>query len=235
MRLIADRVLGTAAGSTYVDGELISLKLKALPPPKDEHKYHVCCSDRNPGALALMQELAEKRKFQLNVLGDGGQPQEEVLFVTTDIDCLIKCDHLLLYLTSQTWTRGDASKALAEEVQQAMDLGVHVLLAHESERPPPPNALVDASHEDVRLYARDERCELGSLFCSARRRAGGALWLRVWFVLLFRGRGDAGEAAQARHLLGDCGRAQRRAMARGKHDYACHGIGSEQGTGGGSS
>ena len=37
----------------------------------------------------------------------------------------------LLYLTSQTWTRGDESDALAAEIAKAFDLDVHVLLAHE--------------------------------------------------------------------------------------------------------
>ena len=63
MRLIAERVLHDADGSTYVDGELISRKLKALPPPSDSHKFHICCSALNPGALALVHELAEKRGF----------------------------------------------------------------------------------------------------------------------------------------------------------------------------
>lgn len=140
MRLIAERLLDSDAGTTYVDGELICHKLKMLPPPKDKHTYHVCCSDRNPGALALMEELAEKRSLQLRVAQEGSleppvrtvcEPQEEVLFVTTNVNHLEECDHLLLFLTSQTWTRGDASEALADEIRRAMDLNVHVLLTHE--------------------------------------------------------------------------------------------------------
>jgi len=38
---------------------------------------------------------------------------------------------MLLYLRGDTWTRGEASEALAEEVRRAMDLGSHILLAHE--------------------------------------------------------------------------------------------------------
>ena len=38
---------------------------------------------------------------------------------------------MLLYLTGQTWTRGKESDDLAAEVTRAMDLGVHVQLAHE--------------------------------------------------------------------------------------------------------
>lgn len=51
--------------------------------------------------------------------------------MTTDTDRLAQCEHLLLYLNSQTWTRGDRSEAFAEIVRRAMDLGVHLLLAHE--------------------------------------------------------------------------------------------------------
>ena len=53
------------------------------------------------------------------------------LKVTSSLAHLSECDHMLLYLTTQTWTRGEASEAFAAEVAQAMDLGVHVLLAHE--------------------------------------------------------------------------------------------------------
>ena len=38
---------------------------------------------------------------------------------------------MLLYLTSQTWTRGEASEALGRELMRAMDLNVNVLLVHE--------------------------------------------------------------------------------------------------------
>ena len=50
---------------------------------------------------------------------------------TNKIGELSKCGHLLCYLTGQTWTGGKLSEAFAEEVQLAMKLGVHVLLAHE--------------------------------------------------------------------------------------------------------
>jgi len=141
MRLIAERLLYDAAGTTYVDGELISRKLRALPPPQMKHKYHVCCSERNPGALGLVTELSEQRGIPMQ-LDSLVQPRTrtrsrrrrahaETLCVTTNVDRLAECDHLLLYLTSLTWTRGEASEALAGEVMRAMDLGVHVLLTHE--------------------------------------------------------------------------------------------------------
>jgi hypothetical protein len=149
MRLIAEQLLDVAPGTTFVDRELVSHKLKALPPPKDGHLYHVCCSELNPGALALMHELAEKHGFELKQSDTEGSPplaepssgstssrtfSGEVLLVTTNADHMTECDHLLLHLTSQTWTRGDASTELGNLVQKAMDLGVHVQLTHESEQ-----------------------------------------------------------------------------------------------------
>ena len=153
MRLIAERLLPDAAGTTYVDGELISQQFQPLPPPRDKHTHHIYCSEHNPGASALMTELAHQRG--LASLG-----------VTTRADQLTECDHVLLYLTaqvrhlprspldlpsisprsptisllpwpsllystSQTWTRGRPSAALAEEITKALVLGVHVLLVHE--------------------------------------------------------------------------------------------------------
>ena len=117
MRLLAERLLADAAGTTYVDGELVSRKLKELRPPEDKHKFHVCCSDHNPGARMLVHELAEKRGFHLTLSDEGGSRRSsalaskvrrpaEVLRMTTDVTRLEECDHLLLYLNSQTWTRG---------------------------------------------------------------------------------------------------------------------------------
>ena len=76
--------------------------------------------------------------------------------MTTHVERLAECDHLLLYLTSQTWTRGEeASGALATVILRAMDLGVHVLLAHESGPAEHPNAECHRHpHEHQHLSAR---------------------------------------------------------------------------------
>jgi hypothetical protein len=54
--------------------------------------------------------------------------------MTTNPENLAACDNMLLYLNSQTWTLGGASASLADEIRRALDLGVRVLLAHESTR-----------------------------------------------------------------------------------------------------
>ena len=122
MRLIAERLLpeGTA-GTTYVDRELASKELRPLPPPAAE--FHVFCSALNPGALELMDEVEHARL---------AQAQSQKLALTTDVSQLARSDCFLLYLASQTWTRGAAaSAALEAQLVDAMGLGVRVLLAHE--------------------------------------------------------------------------------------------------------
>jgi len=166
MRLIAERVLPTAAGNVYIDGELTSQKLKPLPPPTDDHDYHLFCSTHNFGAAELIAELAEKNDLTLKMSDVDGRRRQSVdlafaasrksrkhvLVMTTNADCLSTCDHMLLYLTSQTWTRGAPSAALADEVGLAMDQGVHMLLAHE-----------------MLGLGQDERfaCDFGSFFSCA--------------------------------------------------------------------
>ena len=154
MRMIAERLLGAdAAGTTYVDSEIVSKKLKPLPSPAAT--FHIYCSELNLGAAKLMTEVAEKRGFKLRVVeretGEApqqrsshtiaiktiskrfksGQKGEDVLLATSNDLRLGECSHMLLYLNGQTWTRGTASAALGEQLMKAMDLGVHVLLAHE--------------------------------------------------------------------------------------------------------
>ena len=123
MRLIAERLLPDAAGTTYVDRELISRRPKPLPPPKA--RFHVYCSAHNPGAAELMDEICRHCGFT-DPRGNG------MLLVTTDAADMLVCDHMLLYLCGSTWTRGDAaSAALSAELVRCMDHDVHILLEHE--------------------------------------------------------------------------------------------------------
>ena len=134
MRLIAEQVLKDVAGKTYVQGELISKPLTPLPRPKSNHTHHVYCSQYNPAtAVELMVEVATELDMTLLIdsrlmrTGGKGAPR---LLVTSASEDLAKCDHVLLYLTGQTWTRGQAAtEALEAELLKAMELDVHVLLA----------------------------------------------------------------------------------------------------------
>jgi len=136
MRLIAERLLCDAAGATYIDREIVSQKhnIKPLPLPPTGG-FHVFCSPLNPGALQLVLEVGRERGFTVLLDSEASTRKAEagILYVTTQLDQLASCSHMLLYLARQTWTRGDdASARLAEELSQAMDLKVvNLLLCHE--------------------------------------------------------------------------------------------------------
>ncbi len=152
LRLIASRMLQMAPNEVYVQGELLSKKPKQLLDPRADH--HVYCSKFNVGARELMSELAQAFRFELETecLGDmsraiaSSHTAKDVVeyssrsssfkltnkvFMTSEPSSLAKSDHMLLYLTSQTWTRGEESAKLGKEVLDAMNLGVHIILAHE--------------------------------------------------------------------------------------------------------
>jgi len=131
--------------AVYVQGEMTNQRPALLEPTA---KHHVFTSSNNPGARELMHELAERLGMEVVVNGEESSNLLDVrkrrrsynlnrLLVTTHIGELRECDHMLLYLTSETWTRAEppgpdcGSSLLAEEVRQAMDAGVHLQLAHE--------------------------------------------------------------------------------------------------------
>jgi hypothetical protein len=103
------------------------------------------------GAVELMTELANGRSLKMVFSKErasrrpsltGGSrhwlrakatpAMDSMLTATGQLTELSECDHMLLYLNAQTWTRGAESDTLANEVREAMDLGVYLLLAHES-------------------------------------------------------------------------------------------------------
>ena len=54
-----------------------------------------------------------------------------MLLWTEDFSKLEECQHILVHLNEETWTRGQDSDAFAHEVCDAMRAGVHRLLVHE--------------------------------------------------------------------------------------------------------
>ena len=157
LRLIANAVL-PEQGQTYVQGELVSRKLRPLRPPLGRHHVYYDPS-LNPGAAELLRELAQTRGFRL-VEDDAKQEasvltelsslgrasffsftrsleflEQPSLHISTQGAELASCDHFLVYLTAQTWTGGERSAAFAAEVKRAMDENVHLLLCHEMPGP----------------------------------------------------------------------------------------------------
>ena len=74
------------------------------------------------------------------------------LRVTQDVALLAECDHFLIYLHGQTWTRGAATEAFAAEVVASMDAGINTLLAHE---------MIGVGGQEARFG-----CEFGDFFRS---------------------------------------------------------------------
>ena len=137
---------------TYVQGELANQASITIEPPS--RRYHIYCSASNPGALALMEEVANANQIPI----DGGKAPlskqgtlgriaaglksrrgsadlrrkgATALRVSTHLDDLQRSDRILVHLTARTWYSDEASEALAEEVRKAMDLEIPILLAHE--------------------------------------------------------------------------------------------------------
>lgn len=137
MRVIAERMLSLDPGTTFVDRELVSRDHTPLASPSigdSRVKYHVYCSDFNPGAAGLMKEFADQMTIELLMDAPDVEvdtTEADVLRATTAFCNMLECQHFLLYLTSETWTSGDLSQRLVEEIHAAMDRGVHILLAHE--------------------------------------------------------------------------------------------------------
>ena len=121
MRLIAEAALPEGQhGHVYVQGELTRQPTPKLPPPGAGKRYHLFCSPENMGAVQLASEVQ-------------GALGAEVL-VSQDEAEMALCDHFLVYLSSQTWTRGEASRAFATQVELSMSLTgakPRLLLAHE--------------------------------------------------------------------------------------------------------
>ena len=120
VRLIAVRLLPRDHGTTYVQSSLLRQCHKTRPPG-GEMKFHVYCSPSNRGAKWVMAEVEAAQRVA-----------PHSILVTEQVEALHHCEHMLVYLNEETWTGGAMSERFAEEVQRAMKMGVHLLLAHET-------------------------------------------------------------------------------------------------------
>jgi hypothetical protein len=104
--------------------------------------FHIYCSEHNEGSIALMDELATMMDLGLGINSvtqrecprkrSSSSARLNLLRVSSEIASLNRCEHMLVYLNDQTWTRGESgSVQFAADVHQAMDAGVRLLLAHE--------------------------------------------------------------------------------------------------------
>ena len=151
LRQIADSVLPNGHAPTYVQAELVMTEKPLLPTLSEGH-FQCYCSPNNPGAWELMQELKDKHDFNVLCTSDVERSLNRGTNTTRSAPlsscpfifmCLTKslhsrpshsitlCEHMVVYLTGQTWTRADGSELFATEVRRAMGEGVHLLLVHE--------------------------------------------------------------------------------------------------------
>ena len=77
-------------GVYYLQDEISMLRV-TLPEANymKGNEYHVYCSPNNPGASELMAEVSQKKRVDVTV--------------TDRLDDLVKCEHFLCFLTSQTF------------------------------------------------------------------------------------------------------------------------------------
>ena len=120
--------------------ELTHSDLVPLPRPRAGCKKHLYTSAKhNPGAAELVKELINQQVMH-GKLGHG-------LEYTTNFSELPGCEHMLIYLNGETWTRGDAaSEDFQREVETALEHGVALLLAHERPGLLPHSAESSARH-----------------------------------------------------------------------------------------
>ena len=86
-----------------------------------QRSFHLYCSNHSPRSRAVAEELASlMHRLQLPELQWTDDPEQ-----------LEECEHMLVHLDGETWSRGPESNALAHEVCKAMRAGVHRLLVHE--------------------------------------------------------------------------------------------------------
>ena len=125
--LIAERLLLEAdRGAMYVQGEVANQTIK-LPALTHNRTHHLYCSPHNLGADKLGDELNDLFRRQSNP----GPLAPPPLKVTTAFAELGQSEHMVIYLTSATWTSGEESAAFTREVEEAQRLGIHLLLVHE--------------------------------------------------------------------------------------------------------
>jgi len=225
LRCIADRLLPEGHQRTYLRREIINEKIVCPPPTK---RYHVYCSRNNPGAIEMLKEFAKSQgltlKFAPSRLAparrrSSSRPDEQIranvqnttVYATHDIEQIDECDSMLVYLTSRTWTRGDASCMFGFEVGRAMDADIPLLLVHE---------MIGVGGQETRCgceFASFFSCDDGATPPELLRRGiyaqiavalKGGEWRKTSMVMLAKafagtdavGKGDANELKQAQAM-----------------------------------
>ena len=120
-QLLAEHILPAhVCKNVYIEDDLTAFKL-GVPKLDPGKEYHLYCSIYNQGAEQLVNDA----------LAVCGQTSRGVR-VCTDPAQISKCSKFFLYLDGCTWSSGESrTRQLTEEVEQAMDAGIPLSLAHE--------------------------------------------------------------------------------------------------------
>jgi len=175
-QLLTTHLLAQAVVETPLRIPANEMSLRRLAQPQRPARYHILCSPNNPGALALLIELAVLHGLKYKVkssssdavktaekmveLRASGTAQPEIghatLLITQDMGDLQHCQHMLLYLTSETWLTGQPSALLAADVAGALQTNVSA-------------AKLLLVHEMLGIKSDERRgCEFGDFFACAR-------------------------------------------------------------------
>eukprot|EP00966_Prymnesium_polylepis_P310005 7162496-Prymnesium_polylepis.1 len=131
MVLMGRRLLAEAKRDIYLQGA-VSFHL-----PKQHRPIKLYCSSHNLGAAELAMELnstfaATKSSVRRQTSSRRGIlqgcPDDSGLLQILD-DPSSSCDHMLLYLNTNTWTHDP--EALAADIREVQRLGVHLQASHE--------------------------------------------------------------------------------------------------------
>jgi len=195
LRLIAEQLLPLAP-SLVASYELVNQRPPDLLVPHD--RFHVYCSPHNLGAFELLQELSDMRKVEVSLEPYGSpttprvtkksgstQPVSAKLYLSSSMENLRACTHMLVYLTNQTWTRGaEVTAALTKDVAETMAAGVHLLLVTET-----PGEGQDARHAvkfDSFFATTPHELLLNGIFTEIATPLKGGPWRETSMLMLWQ-------------------------------------------------
>ena len=189
LRRIAQRLLPQSHAKTaiYVPDEVINQKM-TMAPLMPGRTYHLYASPHNVGASNITVEL-QGIVEQLFVPGQRQMllwPHRNrepcVLRATHNVAELDKCDHMLVYLTNETWHSGETSVLFAKEIAEAMRLGIHLLLCYEMHSAMTEESLARKAVDFNRMWdegATPEPLKVAGIYRQIAVSLKGGLWQPV--------------------------------------------------------
>jgi len=92
-------------------------------------------AERSLGRRTSLEDLSimvlRKGRIRKSLDPTSSERPTQELFVCSNPAQLLQCDHFLLHLDAKTWARGEETRKLAAELERALHVGMHILLAHE--------------------------------------------------------------------------------------------------------